>query len=107
MDSNSKLGQQYIPKNSHDKSPNGNLLANIIDRHALVVANGSSKCSGTITRKRITRDRTEQSCIDLVIFSSDMVDSFKSLLIDEERKHVLTKKDKKGHSYKKKVTIMW
>ena len=91
MDSNSKLGQEYIPNDPHEKSPNGTLLANIIERHALIVANGSTKCSGRITRKRITKKRTEESCIDVMLFSSDMNDSFESLLIDEDRKHVLTK----------------
>jgi exonuclease III len=98
MDANAKLGKKYIPNDSHDKSPNGRLLANIIDRHALVVANGSEKCTGRITRKRITKDRIEESAIDVVIFSNDLKDQFKSLRIDEDRKHVLTKirKTKKG-----------
>ena len=98
MDSNSKLGSKYIPNDTHEKSPNGSLLANIIERHALIVANGSPNCTGRITRKRVTKDRTEESCIDIVIFSSDMTNSFKSLIIDEDRKHVLTKirKTKKG-----------
>ena len=91
MDANAKLGQQYIPNDTHDISPNGRLLANILDRHALIVANGSTKCTGRITRKRVTKDRTEESSIDLVIISTDLDSQFKSLIIDEERKHVLTK----------------
>ena len=91
MDANSKLGPEYIPKDPHEKSPNGRILANIIERHALVVANGSIRCTGTITRKRITRNRTEESCIDIVLFSSDMSNNFMSLYIDESKKHVLTK----------------
>ena len=102
MDSDSKLGQKYIPNDTHDKSPNGTLLANIIERHALIVANGSPKCSGRITRKRVTRNRTEESCIDIVMFSSDMNYNFKSLIIDEDRKHVLTRvrKTKNGSTVK-------
>ena len=41
MDSNSKLGNEYIPNDPHPMSPNGKLLAAVIERLALlVVANG-------------------------------------------------------------------
>ena len=71
MDSNSKLGPEIIPNNPHKISPNGKQLERIIENHALVVANSSSKCTGLITRRRVTRDKTEESCIDVVLFSSD------------------------------------
>ena len=61
-------------------------------RHGLVVANGvEDKCSGLITRKRVTKDGTEESIIDFVIISNDLLNSMESLKIDEEREHVLTK----------------
>ena len=77
-------------------------MARIIENHALIVANSSNKCTGLITRKRVTRDRTEESCIDIVLFSSDLQQYFTSMLIDEKRKHVLTKitKTKDGISKK-------
>ena len=102
MDANSKLGPEYIPKDTHDMSANGKLLGNIIKRHALVVANGTEKCTGTVTRRRATKFRTEESCIDIVMFSSDMSSHFKSLYIDEQKKHVLTRisKTKKGIVHK-------
>ena len=40
LDSNSKLGSAYIKKDPHNMSPNGLVLSGIIDRHALIVANG-------------------------------------------------------------------
>ena len=61
MDSNSKLGPKYIPNNTHEKSPNGSLFANIIERHALILANGLPNCTGRITCKKVTKDRTEES----------------------------------------------
>ena len=91
IDSNSKLGNQYIPSDPHHISPNGKMLARVIDNHALIVANSLSKCTGLITRRRITKYRTEESCIDMLLFSSDLQQYFTSLLIDEKRKHVLTK----------------
>ena len=81
MDANSKLGEKYIPKDPHEIKPNGKILA----------ANGTEQCSGVITRTRSTSNRTERSCIDVVMFSSELRDHFKSLMIDEERRHILTK----------------
>ena len=91
MDANSKLGPERIPNDKHNISRNGKILAAIIDRHALFVANGSQKCTGLITRRRVTKDRTEESSIDLVITSPDMVNDFMSLHIDDDRNHVITK----------------
>ena len=91
MDANSRLGSSYIPNDPYTMSPNGKILASIIENNALIVANGSNKCKGVITRRRITKERKEESCIDLLIFSSDLSNNFKSLIIDNARKHVLTR----------------
>ena len=40
MDANSKHGTQYIEGDPHAQSRNGRVLANILDRHALIVLNG-------------------------------------------------------------------
>ena len=74
MDSNSKLGPEYIPNDPHVQTPNGRLLAGIMERHGLIVANGlADKCTGLITRKRITKDSIEESVIDHVLMSEDLV----------------------------------
>ena len=66
-----------------------------------MVANGMEvKCSGLITRKRTTLENTEESIIDFVIISNDLVESVESVEIDEERKHVLTKHTKTKHGTK-------
>ena len=91
MDSNSKLGPQYIPNDPHSMSPNGRISADIIERHVLIVANGAEKCTGLVTRQRNTSKRIERSCIDLLLFSSDINSDFESLIIDEARTHVLTR----------------
>ena len=102
IDANSKLGNKYIANDPHDMSTNGRLLADIIERRNLILCNGTDKCSGTITRKRVTRNRCEQSAIDMVIVSSDMKEHLESMHIDEERKHVLSKiyKTKNGVNVK-------
>ena len=102
MDANSKLGSKYIPKDPHDMSPNGALLAGIIERHNLVVANGTSKSVGIITRRRVTKRRVEESVIDIVAFSDDMVKHFVSFEVDEAKKHVLTKITKSKRGTRKK-----
>ena len=99
MDSNSKLGPQIIQNDPHEQTANGRILAGIVERHGLIVANGlKQKCSGLITRRRVTKDNIEESVIDHVILSEDLQDDLDNLNIDEEKKHVLNKiiKTKKG-----------
>ena len=43
MDANSKLGTQYIEGDPHAQSRNGRVLANILERHALILLNGLQK----------------------------------------------------------------
>ena len=92
MDANSKLGAQLIKDDPHDQTPNGKLLHGIIERHGLVLVNGlQDKCEGAITRRRVTKNSVEESIIDFVIVSPDLEQELKSLVVDESRKHVLTK----------------
>ena len=91
LDANCKLGKGYVPNYPNPMSGNGKIMAGIFNRHALCVANGiRGKVTGTITRKRITKDKNEKSVIDLVIVSSDMVSEIESVHIDEDKIKVLT-----------------
>ena len=101
MDANSKLGPELIPGDKHAQSVNGKALADIIQRHGLIVGNGLSKCTGLITRKRVTKTGIEESTIDFVLFSDDLKDEIESIIIDEEREHVLTKIVKTKNGVKK------
>ena len=99
MDANSKLGPEWIVNDPHNQTQNGRILAGILERNNLVVVNGmKNKCNGLITRTRVTTEGREASVIDFVIISDDLVESVNSMLIDEDRKHVLVKflKRKKG-----------
>ena len=91
MDATEKLGPKYIPNDPHGISPNGGILASIVEPQLVEVGNGSNICSGTITRTRVAKNRTEQSVIDLILFSKDMIENLVSIKIDENRKHVLSK----------------
>ena len=102
MDANSKLGPEYIKEDPHSQSQNGHILSGIIKRHNLIVVNGlEDKCTGVIPRRRVTKDSIEESAIDFVIISNDLLDSVESLYIDEERKHILTKYRKKKNIIEK------
>ena len=116
-DFNSKLGNEIIPNDPHSQDKNGKILADIIRRQNLCVANSLVVCKGTITRKRTTTQRTEQSVISYVLVSEDLVDKIESVLIDEEREHVLTRvsKTKNGIEHKEsdhnvietRMTLPW
>ena len=102
MDSNSKLGKDYISMDPHGQTQNGRVLAGILDRHGLVVVNGiEDKCFGTITRSRITVDGVEKSIIDHVFISEDLRNDLEALKIDEENEHALYKIRKTKNGVKK------
>ena len=72
-------------------SQNCQIIGGIIHRYAIIVENGvKDKSRGVITRKRNTKTNTEESAIDFVIISSDLLKSLESITIDEERNNVLT-----------------
>ena len=57
FDANSKMGKEYISRDPHNISPNGEVMAKIIDKNAMCVVNGlQEKCDGVITRIRSTED---------------------------------------------------
>ena len=98
-DFNSKLGKEFIPNDPHPQDRNGKLLSEIIKRNNLTVANGLVVCEGTVTRKRVTTQRTEESAISFVLISEDLVRHIEAMVIDEKRENVLTRISKtKGGS---------
>ena len=99
MDANAKLGPTHIKNDPKPISENGKVLAGIMERHGLIVANSlQDKCTGLITREKTTVNGIEKSVIDFVIVSNDLVKHIEKIHIDDERKHVLTKimKNKKN-----------
>ena len=88
---NSKLGKEFIPNDPHPQDKNGKLLADIIKRQKLTVANVLAVCQGVITRKRVTSQRTEESITSFVLLNEDLVEIFESVIIDDKRKKCVTK----------------
>ena len=103
LDANSKLGQDIIKGDPHTQTENGKILAAIIKRNAMIVMNSvESKCSGKVTRRRITRKVNEESIIDFVIVCEEMEELISEVTIDEERKHVLVRHTKTKNGVKVK-----
>ena len=105
LDANSKLGPEYIP---HDRkqSPNGRILAGIVNRQKLKVGNGMTQCKGTITRQRTTVNGEEESSIDVVLVSEDLAELVEEIIIDTEGNHPMTKITKKLKKLKVTTTLL-
>ena len=74
LDSNSKLGPEWISEDPHKQSANGKLLSDLLEWNALSLINGiKTKCVGKITKRRITKKVKEESIIDFVIGCEEIV----------------------------------
>ena len=91
MDSNAKLGQQFIPLDPKPISDNGILLGKIVEENNLVVVNGTSKCEGVITRYRKTINSVEESVLDHMIVCDLFFKLITKMTIDESGTYALTK----------------
>ena len=102
MDANSWLGQKIIKQDPHPQNKNGLMFENFIKRNSnLHIVNTMDVCDGSITRRRTTNNRLEQSIIDFVVVCDKLVPFTKSLLIDENKMYSLTNysaKNKISHS---------
>ena len=68
------------------------MLHDIVKGKVLVVVNSlDEKCIGKITRKRSTGKVKEESIIDFVLATEDMEDLIENMVVDEERKFVLSR----------------
>ena len=90
-DANAKLGPRYIQGDLHQMSANGKLLMSLIERHNLVVINGTDKCTGVITRMRKKGGLVEKSTIDFFIVCQSLFQMVTKMTVDEKRSYVLTK----------------
>ena len=66
-------------------------MLSVVKRNNLTIANASNKCSGTVTRHRVTKDKEEKSVLDYIIFCEILEPFFDAMLIDEAQNHILTK----------------
>ena len=90
-DANSKLGNKIISGDPHQISQNGKLLNDIILRQDLIVVNATEKCQGLITRYKKTIKGEEKSILDYFIVCRQLYQKIQNMVIDEERKYVLSR----------------
>ena len=71
MDSNAWLGQSMLKNDPKPMNRNGKCLKEFLERNSnLYLVNGTEECKGDITRQRITKDRVEESILDLFIIDN-------------------------------------
>ena len=87
LDSNAKVGYDVIKGDPHPKSSNGQILMDLVERNGLILCNATDKCKGLITRRRITKNRTEESIIDYLIVSQDIYQYLQYMNIDSNHMH--------------------
>ena len=96
MDANSKLGRGLVPKDNHEQTQNGAALAGVVERNALVVLNSlNTGVKGAVTRRRVTVNSIEESIIDFVMISPDLLGEFEELIVNEQKDYALTKISKR------------
>ena len=102
FDANSKLGSHVIKGDPHVMSSNGSLLSSLVDRQNLIVVNATHRCFGTFTQYRKTKTAEEKSVIDYFVVCQNLYENVLKMVVDEERKFVLTK----FYKCKKKSSII-
>merc|ERR1712105_411173 len=83
-------GSEIIPGDINEISQNGEFLKAIIEKHNLFLGNASNKCSGKITRQRVTVNGIEKSILDYIITSQNIAQFIDNIEIDDKREKVLT-----------------
>ena len=104
LDANAKIGKENIKDDPHDTTANGKILLDLVERQNLTIVNTLEKCSGVITRERITTTNVEKSVIDYVIVCEGMMNYFMDMQIDDKRIFVLTKYAGKNGAKRKTIS---
>ena len=100
-DSNGKVGKKIIKDDTHEMTPNGELINNIIIKHNLYLLNSSEKCKGLWTR---IDKNNKKSILDYVIASQTMCSYVKSVQIDDTKQFALQRISKKKNVQTASVT---
>ena len=99
FDGNLWAGPKIIPGDPRQQNTNGKLFQEFLARNPnLTVVNALPQCKGLITRIRDKEGKVEKSVLDFFVVCSRILPYITSMVIDEEKKHILTnyKTAKKG-----------
>ena len=89
MDFNAHVGRE-IPNNPHELNRNGRKLLKLIKKRDLELVNKSELCEGLITRTLKTKNGTENSIVDYVLLTKNLVPFLVKMSIDDKREKALT-----------------
>ena len=91
MDGNLWAGKEIIPNDPRPQNKNGQLFEQFLKRNShLSVVNGLDLCEGLITRRRSREGKIEKSVLDFFIVCNLVLPHVTRMVIDEDRRHVLT-----------------
>ena len=91
FDGNLWAGKEIIPNDPRPQNRNGKLFQQFLARHShLTVVNSLSVCEGLITRSRFRDGKLEESVLDFFIVCHLMLPHIKRMVIDVDKKFVLT-----------------
>ena len=91
MDGNFKAGQEIIPGDPHSMNINGKFFKNFLSNNShLTVVNSVDICTGLITRRRQTKQRLEESVLDVFVVCDKVMQYVTKMVVDEEKQFVLT-----------------
>ena len=88
-------GPNIIPGDPTQQNRNGKMLEEFLSRNPqLTVVNALPLCQGLITRRRLREGHLEESVLDFFIVCDRVLPYITSMLIDENKKYVLTNFEK-------------
>ena len=91
FDGNLWAGDKLVPNDPRNQNKNGKLFEKFLLRNPqLTVVNSLELCEGLITRKRVKNESIEESVLDFFIVCNLVLPHVKRMIIDEDKKHVLT-----------------
>ena len=91
FDGNLWAGSKIIPGDPRPQNINGKIFQQFLERNLnLNVVNALPICEGLITRKRLKNGIEEQSLLDFFVLCSRVLPFISKMIIDEDRKHILT-----------------
>ena len=91
FDGNLWAGPDIIPGDPRRQNNNGRLFQDFLTRNPnLSVVNALPLCEGLITRKRTKNGSEEKSVLDFFVVCSRVLPYITKMVIDEDRKHILT-----------------
>ena len=91
MDGNLWAGEKIIKNDPRPQNNNGKRFEQFLKRNShMTVVNNLNLCDGVVTRKRARNGKIEESVLDFFLVCNLVLPFVTHMVIDEERKHVLT-----------------